>query len=359
MSLADGLAAVNLQMPDRVPRTEVSAEGYHWELMRAVTGRRVTIDSPDFIRSAATRAFVKAWNYDIVMSVGVGYNALLEKYTNMGHAEYAQHGRDFTAPSPSPFRSVEEVYAFDPWETYGTHPEEDILAHFNLRYAQQCQAYPDAVNMTGIYTTLMSGMIAIFGWDLLLEAVAGDPDAFGQVVNRYASWIQQHYNAVARSDTTVVYSHDDMVWTDGPFINPAWYRKYIFPNLEKLWAPLRQAGKKILFVCDGNYTRFAADIAACGNHGFWFEIFTDLGHMTRTFGQTHFLIGNGDCRVLTFGSKAAIRAEVQRCMDAGARCPGYFMCVSGHIPPNVPVENALYYNRVYEELSRRRTGERS
>ncbi|MCE9613787.1 MAG: hypothetical protein K8T26_05890 [Lentisphaerae bacterium] len=354
MSYEDGWAAVNLQRPARVPRTEVSAEGYHWDLIRAVTGRpRVSIDSPDFIRAAATRDFIKAWNYDIVLSIGVGYNALLEKYTNMGHAEYAQNGRDFMQSTQSPFRSVADVFAFDPWEVYGPHAEADIVKHFNMRYAQQCQNNPNAVNMTGIYTTLMSGMIAIFGWDLLLEAAGENPDEFGAVVNRYASWIQQHYDAVAKSDTTVVYSHDDMVWTEGPFINPKWYRKYIFPNLEKLWAPLRQAGKKILFVCDGNYTSFAADIAACGNHGFWFEIFTDLEFMTRKFGETHFIIGNGDCRVLTFGTKADIRAEVERCMAAGKRCAGYFMCVSGHIPPNVPVENALYYNQVYEELSHR------
>jgi hypothetical protein len=351
MSYKDGWAAVNLEMPARVPRTEVSAEGYHWDLIRAVTGKRVTIDSPDFIRSAGTRAFIKAWDYDIALSIGVGYNAILEKYTNMGHAEYAQQGRDFTTSSQSPFKSVEEVFAFDPWEVYGEHPEADIVDHFNLRYAQQCMSYPDTVNMTGIYTTLISGVLAIFGWDLLLEALGTNPKAFGEVVNRYASWIQQHYNAVAKSNTTVVYSHDDMVWTEGPFVDPAWYRKYIFPNLEKLWAPLRAAGKKILYVGDGNYASFAPDIAACGNHGFWFEIFTDLEYMTRTFGKTHFLIGNGDCRVLTFGTKADIRKEVERCMAAGKRCPGYFMCVSGHIPPNVPVENAMYYNEVYEELS--------
>ena len=32
---------------------------------------------------------------------------------------------------------------------------------------------------------------------------------------------------------------------------------------------------------------------------------------------------------------------------------GFFMAVGNHIPANTPVENALYYNEVYEELSRR------
>ena len=67
----------------------------------------------------------------------------------------------------------------------------------------------------------------------------------------------------------------------------------------------------------------------------------------------HYLIGNGDCRPLTFGDKAAVRAEVERCMNAGRDCPGYIMCISGHIPPNVPVANALYYDEVFRELRRR------
>jgi len=40
-------------------------------------------------------------------------------------------------------------------------------------------------------------------------------------------------------------------------------------------------------------------------------------------------------------------------MALGKDCPGYFMSVTNMIPSNTPVENALYYNQVYQELSRR------
>ena len=46
--------------------------------------------------------------------------------------------------------------------------------------------------MTGIYVTCVSGLIEIFGWEMLLLAAGLDPDGFGEVANRYASWIQQH-----------------------------------------------------------------------------------------------------------------------------------------------------------------------
>jgi len=53
------------------------------------------------------------------------------------------------------------------------------------------------------------------------------------------------------------------------------------------------------------------------------------------------------------GTRREIRAEVERCMAMGKACPGFFMAVGNHIAPNTPVDSALYYNEVYEELSRR------
>ena len=353
MSYADGWAAVNLEMPPRVPRFEPSAAHYHWALVKAVTGIDVSAGSPPELRQKAAQAFVRAWNYDIFFGAMASYGELSTKSTSMGHAEYASEGRDFDRLVQCPFQSVDEVLAFDPWETYGEKDEDELVRRFNEHFYERCRLYPDTVNMTGIYVSLMSGMIAIFGWDMLLLAAGTDPQGFGAVMDRYAGWIQQYYNAVARCDADVIYSHDDMVWTAGAFINPDWYRAFLFPNLKKLWAPARETGKKIMFVCDGNYTQFVDDVAACGNSGFWFEVFTDLDYVTQKYGRTHFIVGNADCRILTFGTRPAIRAEVERCMAAGKGCPGYFMCVSGHIPPNVPVENALYYNEVYEELSRR------
>lgn len=41
MSFETGWSAINTEMPDRVPRTEYSAD-FHWELVKSVTG--ISID---------------------------------------------------------------------------------------------------------------------------------------------------------------------------------------------------------------------------------------------------------------------------------------------------------------------------
>ena len=353
MSYEDGWAALNLEMPKRVPRVEFSAHDYHWQLVRTVVGIDVTVDSPDDVKSRASSAFVKAWNYDLNFAALIGNKEFGELQTHMGHAEFAEHGADYDNELSCPFQTPEQVLRFDPWEAYGPKDKQELVRRFDEHYQAQCAKYPTCVNMTGIYPSLITGLTYIFGWDMLLLAAGTDMERFGQLTNRYASWMQQYYDALAESSAPVVYTHDDMVWTNGAIFRPAWYRKYVFPNIKKYYAPLRDAGKKIIFVCDGNYTAFMDDIAACGNTCFWFEIFTDLEAIAERYGKTHAMIGNADTRILLSNDKAAIRAEVERCMKIGKQYPGYFMAVSNHIPPNTPVDAALYYNQVYEELCRR------
>ena len=235
---------------------------------------------------------------------------------------------------------------------YPEQSQEEIMAFFNQRYRENCAFWDDAVNINGMYITCMSGLIDLFGWDLLLTAAAVDPEGFGAVADRYASWIQQYMNALAKCDSPVVMIHDDIVWTEGPFLHAKWYRKYVFSNYRKYLQPLLEAGKKVLFTSDGDYTVFIDDVAACGFHGFVMEPTTNMEYIAQRYGQTHSFVGNADTRILLSGSREDIYREVKRCMDIGKRCPGFFMAVGNHIPANTPVDHALWYNEFYQQMSK-------
>jgi len=352
MSYCDGWAALNLEMPDRVPRTEYSAE-IHWNLISTVTGISVNSESDRDLQGKASDAFIKVWNYDFIWSILTNSYVFGDKRTKMGHAVYAEGGTDFNNNISALFTDPEEALSFDPWEMYGKKERGPIVRDFNEHYKANCNKNPDAVNMTGIYISCMSGLIEIFGWEILLAAAGIDHDGFGKVTNRYSTWIKQYFEALAESDAPVVMIHDDIVWTSGAFLHPDWYRKYIFPNYKMCFAPLIESGKKIIFTSDGNYTEFIDDIAACGINGFVLEPTTDMRYIAEKYGKTHVFIGNADTRILLGGTREQIYLEVQRCMDIGKKCPGFFMAVGNHIPPNTPVENALYYNEAYEIMGRR------
>ena len=165
--------------------------------------------------------------------------------------------------------------------------------------------------MTGIYITLISGLIGLFGWEMLLLAAGTDPKRFGQMANRYTSWMQQYFDALAETDVPVVMVHDDIVWSSGPFIRPAWYREYVFPNYINYFAPLLESGKKIMYTSDGNFNVFIDDIAKSGVHGFVFEPMTSLADIVEKYGQTHIIIGNADTRILLNGTRDQIRTKLK------------------------------------------------
>jgi len=354
MSYDDGWAALNLEMPGRVPRTEYSASE-HWGLVSRVTGKNVSSRDDEATLKKANNEFISSngWNYDFVWNVLINKQYLGKFSTNMGHAEFAAGGTDFQMESTSWCTSPEDVLAFDPESQLPEYIYKDLIRHFEEHYAKSVSNAPEAVNMTGIYITLVSGLIDMFGWDNLLTAAGLDAKKFGEVTNSYARWVQKYFDAMADSDVPVIMVHDDIVWTSGPFISPAWYREFIFPHYKNFFRPLLDSGKKIMYTSDGNYNEFVDDIAASGIHGFVMEPTTDMGYIAQRYGKTHAFIGNADTRILLFGTKDEIRQEVKRCMDIGKDCPGFFMAVGNHIPANTPVENALYYNEVYEELSRR------
>ncbi len=351
MSKENALSALHLEAPKKIPRTEYSAH-FHWDLVKAVTGIDVSGANSDALRSEASSAFVKAWDYGFMWNVwAFSGNCMNGHRTRMGHAKYASDGSDFSDDAYCPFEEPEEVLAFRPSEAYTVPDRKTVLDQINGNYRMYEAMYPDCVNMTGCYICCFSGLIDMFGWEMLLMAAGIDPKGFGAVVEDYGKFIMQYIELLAQSEADVVMIHDDLCWTSGPVIAPAWYREFVFPLLKKEIMLLKECKKTVLFTSDGNFTEFIDDIAQCGADGFVLEPTTDMKYMAEKYGKTHVIVGNADTRILLSGTKEDIEAEVRRCIDIGKDCPGFFMAVGNHIPSNTPVENALYYNEMYEKYA--------
>ena len=343
MSYTIGMQAINLEMPWRVGHTEYCS---HPLLVKAVTGRDPREDP------CAWQQFYDTAGYDFhwVTNDGPGWQG---RQTSMGHAEFQQDGVDFNPNVFCPFETPEDVLGFDPIAEYGLPDISERAAFFEEFHRAGQAANPGQVFTGGYYKTIVSACIQAFGWEMFLAAAGTDHERFDRVLEGFFQISLANIRAWAQTSAPVFISHDDMVWTEGAIFHPDWYRRYVFPRYKKLWQPLREAGKKVLFCSDGDFTEFVDDIAAAGADGFIFEPLTDLRYITERYGQTHVIIGNADTRALTFGDLDDVRREVERCMTLGKPCPGYFIAVGNHIPPNVPVDNALYYLDLVDRLGRR------
>jgi hypothetical protein len=338
MSYERGIAAFNLQMPDEIPHTQYITHPRWLEYVQKKQNK-------------PNAGWTEMLDFDYVWSVdGPSWNR--GRWTDMGHAIYQADGSDYRLPKPSPFNDkLEEIYNLDLVAEYG--PID--LKEQTEKYQAWCNSAlkGNYVTSGGTYNSVVSFAIAAFGWENLLIAAGTDPDRFGELLNRWADYLMVFVQAWAKTDIEVYHTHDDMVWTEGSIFKPEFYRKYIFPNFKKMWDCAKDAGKKILFTSDANYTQYVDDLADAGAEGFIFEPMTDLDVICRKYGQTHVIIGNADCRILTFGTKEDVYKEVKRCMDLGRNCPGYFFAVGNHIPPNVPIENAEACMDAYFEMRKR------
>jgi len=352
MSYEIGMKILNLEWTERVGRTEYCD---HTALVRYITGHDPL--SPDQEESyKAWKLFYEWAEYDILWfshDGPVDWGAL-GRITDMGHAVYMEGGIDYRDKIYCPFKTPEEVLSFYAAEEYGLPDIKERAKFFQKIYDEGQKAYPSLVFPGGYYKTLVSGCIQSFGWEMFLLAIGTDPVRFGEyVLEGFSELTLANIKAWAKTNIKVFISHDDMVWTEGAFIHPSWYRKYIFPRYKKLWEPLKEKGIKVLFCSDGDFTEFVDDLAEAGADGFIFEPLTSLDYIVERYGKTHIIVGNADCRILTFGTKEDVEKEVKRCIEKAKHCPGFIMAVGNHIPSNVPIENALYYFELVREYGRR------
>jgi len=336
-----GLDAINLQAGPRIAHTEYCSNE---RLKQHVTGMAEDTRERE-------RAFYDAWDIDFIWHTDDGPEPWESRgrTTDMGHSEFLEGGTDWRDASPSPFVSVDDVLTFDAVAEYGYTPMERLVPYYEGLYQAARRDFPEQVFTGGYYRTLVSGAIAIFGWDMLLQGAA-HKSRFARVLDSIFLQAAHHCRAWAQTSIEVFMCHDDMVWSQGAFMHPDYYRAEVFPRYQALWRILHDAGKKVAFTSDGDWSEFVDDIVAAGADCLCFEPMTLLDPIVSAYGRTHCLIGSKvDARTLTFGSPGDIKAEIEATISLARKCPGFIFAVGNHIPSNVPIANALSYMDLLRE----------
>jgi hypothetical protein len=337
MSYEIGMQAMKLQSPDRLAHTEYCD---HYPLVRKISGGlEPTTDWH------AWKNFYKAWQIDFLWSTFDGPLDFAKRgrSTDMGHAEFMENGSDWRDTVICPFKTAEEVLNFDAVDEYGLINMDELVKWYEGVIQLNRQRFPDQVSTGGYYNTIVSAAIQIFGWEMFLEA-ASDRVRFDKVFEGIFQQTLHNVKAQCQTSCDIFIQHDDMVWSSGAFMSPAFYRKSIFPRYKKLWKELHDAGKTVLFCSDGDFTQFIDDIAEAGADGFIFEPMTNLDYVVEKYAKTKVIIGSKvDCRTLTFGTHEDIKHEIDETLKIAKGCPGFVWAIGNHMPVNIPIDNAEYY----------------
>jgi len=332
MSKEIALANINLEPAERWAHTEYSL-GYHREYL----SQRLELpeDDPQLIAKAHDSLLIDFnWNsQDGLINWGE-----TGRVTGMGHASYAVDESDLRNWPDCPFKTPEEVWAFDAVAEYGLPNFAEQVAAYEKFLQDQRAYHQEQLISGGYYKTMVSGAIEAFGWEMLLLSLA-EPAKMEKVFDSFFQRTHFFVKAWAATSIDVFIQHDDFVWTAGAFMNPEIYRQVIIPRYAELWQTMHAAGKKVLFCSDGNFLEFAPDAAEAGADGFIFEPCNDFGRMVADFGQSKCLVGSYvDCRDLAHGKWQKVKDDIDHTLEALQSCKGAIFTVGNHLAPNIPAE---------------------
>lgn len=352
MALDRALRAFNLQPTDRIPSQEWLD---HPEFIRKITGID-PFERPTEAVLAAIRALDIDWVGDLPRAA-VKFEKDERTKKGADGNTYTEWG--FTGSiweDEHVFADVDQVLAYSPLEDARGAGRVRVVSR---EYRTQRIAGPreargiagDACLITGLYyTTLFQFGIMAFGWEHFLTAAASEPDRFREILAEFAQISEENVREWVRDDCPVLWFHDDVAMTSGLVFPPDWYRREIFPHYDRILQPARDAGKKLIFVSDGNYMDLMDDLLALGIDGLMVDPTNDLETVLRKCGPNRAVIGNINTLTLTTGSTDDVRREVRRCAELGKRYPGYFFKAAGDLPHNIPLDNMQAYFDAKAEL---------
>lgn len=348
MSKKRALTAMNLEATDRVPCQEWID---HPEFIKKVTG----ID-PFEQPTEAVVAVLKA--LDIDWYVGIPEKS--RKFED-GETSKTENGVKYTEwgftgsqwEDEHIFKDEEDVLSYNPFEDKSGRVRIATKKYRRDRINDCLKGQPlvgDSTLVTGLYyTTLFQCFILAFGWELFLITARLEPERFKNTIELFTQFSIQNVEEWLKEDIEVMFCHDDLSLSRGLVFPKEWYDENIFPNYERIFDPIKKAGKKIIFVSDGNYSSLIDDIFAVGADGLIVDNYVDMESVIMKYGNTKIICGNVDSRILTEGTTEDVKKEVKRCMDAGKRYPGYFIRAAGDLPHNIPLENIeCYFDSCYK-----------
>jgi hypothetical protein len=222
-----------------------------------------------------------------------------------------------------------------------------LVIDFNLNFGEK------AVMYHLYYTTLFMFPVVKFGWESFLTGALMYPDIFDKKLWEPWSVISRKYSEVAATlDTEVVFFHDDLVSASGPYFDNSFYEKYIFSRYNYILEPVVRAGKKIVFVCDGNLDIFLDRLLLFPFDGLMFENpATPFRRVLDTWGKAgRGFIGGISTVLLTTGTPQLVRDHTREVIKAGKKYPGFIISSCGGLHGNIPMENMLTYFKTRNEL---------
>jgi hypothetical protein len=211
--------------------------------------------------------------------------------------------------------------------------------------------YPAILPGGSLYGWLRNWM----GMENLAYVVYDDPALFEEMVTTVADCVIGTLTRVLETggqfDACGMW--EDMAYNAGPLLSPRHFVKYLVPNYRRITDLLHRYGVDVIWLdCDGNIELLIPHWLDAGvNCMFPLEIGTwgtDPIQLRAQYGKDLLMMGGFDKHILA-RTREEIEAEVHRLaplVEEG----GYIGFCDHRVPPDVPLDNYLFYLEIVREV---------
>ena len=201
---------------------------------------------------------------------------------------------------------------------------------------------PEGMRAAANIGKIFTGTWQLMGFTFFCEALRDNPKLVERVFERVAA-IQTRLTerVIAHPVIGAVLHADDLAYFSGPMVNPAIYRRYVFPAYKQMGEMCRRRGILYLYHSDGQMKDLIGDIVDCGFSGLHpIEPKPMDGVAIKAkWGRKICLLGHIDVDLLARGTPQQVREQTQRNLDQLARDGGYCPGSGNSVPDYVPVAN--------------------
>ncbi|HET6453996.1 MAG TPA: uroporphyrinogen decarboxylase family protein [Armatimonadota bacterium] len=320
--------------PDRVPLVEL---GVSWEVMGGFLGRKIS-GWPDI-----AEFYTKA-DYDY-LKVTPMYDFNPEKRTpKEGIRSSTGKFSANTEDDVSIKFATEGSGIITTWEDFETYPWVDLKDVDYSVFDRANEVLPPGMKIIGHQADIFTQLWGLMGFETFSYASVEEPELVEQLTNKIGEIVYGMFEVIAeQKNVGALWISDDIAYTEGLMVSPAFLREHIFPWYKKIGNLARDLGVPYMYHSDGDLWQVMPDLIDDIGFNALHPIEPkgmEIGELKRKIGDRVCLIGNIDLGyTLTRGTPAEVEEEVkQRIREIG---PGGGYCVgsSNSIPNYVPVEN--------------------
>lgn len=189
------------------------------------------------------------------------------------------------------------------------------------------------------------------GMDNLLMDMVENPEYVDALLAAITEYNLKCIDYALQWDIDGMLFGDDWGMQRGLIMGPRFWRRFIKPNLARMYGRVKQAGKYVLQHSCGDISDVYPDLVEIGldaHQTFQPEIY-DISNIKKQYaGKLAFWGGISTQHLLPFATPDVVKSETARIISVMGKGGGFIAAPTHAVPPDVPAENIMAMMEVFQ-----------